>query len=94
MDRELLQDSDGVNESLWDGQGVEIEAEQVFDARVCGDPWGPESPGLGDLGSRVPGLGDPRFRVPGNGVPINSRPTVPGRLNFGGAIGGEIGGVG
>ena len=34
MDRELLQDSDGVNESFWDGQGVEIEAEQVFDARV------------------------------------------------------------
>ena len=26
MDRELLQDSDGVSESFWDGQGVEIEA--------------------------------------------------------------------
>ena len=25
MDGELLQDSDGVNESVWDGQGVEIE---------------------------------------------------------------------
>ena len=61
-------------------------------------PWGPESPGLGDPGSRVPGLGDPGFRVPGRGVPINSRPSVPGRLNLGGEIGsemgGEIGGVG
>ena len=35
MGRELLQDSDGVNESFWDGQGVEIEAKQVFDGRVC-----------------------------------------------------------
>ena len=26
MDRELLQDSDGVNESFWDGLGVEFEA--------------------------------------------------------------------
>ena len=26
MDRELLQDSDGVNESFWDGQGVTIDA--------------------------------------------------------------------
>ena len=30
MDRELLQDSDGVNESFWDGQGVEIEARYVW----------------------------------------------------------------
>ena len=40
MDRELLQDSDGVNESFWGGQGVEIEAEQVFDARVCAGTHG------------------------------------------------------
>ena len=26
MDRELLQDSDGVNASFWDGLGVEFEA--------------------------------------------------------------------
>ena len=26
MDRELLQDSNGVNESFWDGLGVEFEA--------------------------------------------------------------------
>ena len=26
MDRELLQDSDGVNDSFWDGLGVEFEA--------------------------------------------------------------------
>ena len=30
MDGELLQDSDGVNEGFWDGQGVEIEARQFF----------------------------------------------------------------
>ena len=44
------------------------------------------------MGSRVPGLGDPAFRAPGSGVPINSRPSVPGRLNLGGEIGGEMGG--
>ena len=31
MDRELLLDSDGVNESFWDGQSVEIEARDVLD---------------------------------------------------------------
>ena len=31
MDRELLQDSDGVNESFWDGQGVEIEAKYFLE---------------------------------------------------------------
>ena len=37
MDRELLQDSDGVNESFWDGQGVEIEAKDFLEAiRGCG----------------------------------------------------------
>ena len=35
---------------------------------------------------------DPAFRAPGSGVPINSRPSVPGRLNLGGEIGGEMGG--
>ena len=34
MDRELLQDSDAVNESFWDGLGVEFEAKYVFDFRV------------------------------------------------------------
>ena len=33
MDRELLQDSDGVSESFWDGQGVEIEARQFLTFR-------------------------------------------------------------
>ena len=31
MDRELLQDSEGVNESFWDGQGVEIEVRYFGD---------------------------------------------------------------
>ena len=35
MDRELLQDSDGVNESFWDGQGVEIEATEFLE-RIWG----------------------------------------------------------
>ena len=34
MDRELLQDSDGVNESFWDGLGVEFEAKYIFDFSV------------------------------------------------------------
>ena len=33
MDRELLQDSDAVNESFWDGLGVEFEAKYIFDFR-------------------------------------------------------------
>ena len=28
-------DKNGVNESFWDGQGVEFEAKQVFDVRAC-----------------------------------------------------------
>ena len=68
MDRELLQDSDGVNESFWGSQGVEIEAEQVFDARVRvgthgGAPITRKAP---PMGSRVPRLGDPAFRGPGD----------------------------
>ena len=39
MDRELLQDSDGVNESFWDGLGVEFEAKYIFDFRSA--PRGP-----------------------------------------------------
>ena len=31
MDRELLQDSDGVNESFWDGLGVEFKAKYFSD---------------------------------------------------------------
>ena len=33
MDRKLLHDSDGVNESFWDGLGVEFEAKYIFDFR-------------------------------------------------------------
>ena len=37
MDRELLQDSDGVNESFWDGLGVEIEARYLLEGIwACG----------------------------------------------------------
>ena len=35
MDRELLQDSEGVSESFWDGLGVEFEAKYIFDFRVA-----------------------------------------------------------
>ena len=35
MDRELLQDSDGVNESFWDGRGVEIEARYFLEGIWC-----------------------------------------------------------
>ena len=31
MDRELLQDSDGVKKSFWDGLGVQFEAKYIFD---------------------------------------------------------------
>ena len=41
MDRELLQDSDGVNESFRDGLGVEFEAKYIFDFRRA--PRGPGS---------------------------------------------------
>ena len=41
MDRELLQDSDGLNESFWDGLGVEFEAKYIFDFRRA--PRGPGS---------------------------------------------------
>ena len=34
MDRELLQDADAVNESFWDGLGVEFEAKYIFDFRA------------------------------------------------------------
>ena len=33
MDKELLQDSDAVNESFWDGLGAEFEAKYIFDFR-------------------------------------------------------------
>ena len=85
MDRELLQDSDGVNESFWDGLGVEFKAKCIFDFKCA--PRGPQSARDG-----APGRG--ATRGPRDGVPINSCPSVPGRLNFGGEIGGEIGGVG
>ena len=39
MDRELLQYSDAVNESFWDGLGVEFEAKYIFDFRSA--PRGP-----------------------------------------------------
>ena len=32
---EQCQDSDGVNESFWDGQGVEIEAHQFLKEKLC-----------------------------------------------------------
>ena len=58
MDRELLQDSDAVNESFWDGLGVEFEAKYIFDFRSAprGGPGsardgGTEgAPGRGDTG--------------------------------------------
>ena len=61
MDRELLQDSDGVNESFWDGLGVEFEAKYIFDFK--GAPRGGSardggtrgSPGRGDTGGSGPG---------------------------------------
>ena len=37
-DRSHLQDSKRGGESFWDGLGVEFEAKQVLDARVC--EWG------------------------------------------------------
>ena len=86
MDRELLQDSDGVNESFWDGLGVEFEAKYIFDFRSA--PRGPGSARDGGHGGS-PGRG--ATRGPRDGVPINSCPSVPGRLNFGGEVGGEIG---
>ena len=46
MDRELLQDSEGVNESFWDGLGVEFEAKYILDFR--GAP-------RGGSGVRAPG---------------------------------------
>ena len=56
-----------------------------------GDTGGPGTGGHGGPGTG--GHGEPR-----DGVPITSRPSVPGRLKFGGEIGGaigsEIGGVG
>ena len=59
MDRELLQDSDGVNESFWDGLGVEFEAKYIFDFR--GGPRGGGSPPLHSV-TRGWGVG-------GGGVP-------------------------
>ena len=35
MERELLQDSDGVNESFWDGLGVEFEARYFLEGIWC-----------------------------------------------------------
>ena len=61
MDRVLLQDSEGVNESFWDGLGVEFEAKYILDFRVrpVGGPWserrGPS--GTGGHGA-APGRGD------------------------------------
>ena len=82
MDRELLQDSDAVNESFWDGLGVEFEAKYIFDFKSA--PRGGVRAGRGDTGGPgTGGHGEPR-----DGVPITSLPSVPGRLKFGGEIGG------
>ena len=39
MDRELLQDSDGVNESFWDGLGVEFEARYFLEGIWGSGGW-------------------------------------------------------
>ena len=68
MDRELLQDSDAVNESFWDGLGVEFEAKYIFDFRsaprrgsVCG--------GLKQGSTRKKVLGNLRNITGGQGNP-------------------------
>ena len=73
MDRELLQDSDGVNESFWDGLGVEFEAKYIFDFRSA--PRGGVRPGRGDTGE--PRDGGPRGS-PGTG----SHAGAPGRCAY------------
>ena len=59
MDKELLQDSDGVNESFWDGLGVEFEAKYIFDFRSAPRGPGPAPRGPGSARDRgqnsVPG---------------------------------------
>ena len=78
MDRELLQDSDGVNESFWDGQGVEIEA-KYFSERV----WGEETPYPTPPIS--PPISPPKFNLPGTlGQELIGTP-LPGARNAGSA---------
>ena len=57
MDRELLQDSNAVNESFWDGLGVEFEAKYILtlgvrpvgeSARDGGNTGGPGTEGHGE----------------------------------------------
>ena len=70
----------------------------TLEVRPAGGPRGTRGHGgarhRGDTGG--PGTGG--HGGPRDGVPITSRPSVPGRLKFGGEIGGaigsEIGGVG
>ena len=59
MHRELLQDSDGVNESFWDGLGVEFEAKYIFGFKGAprGGPHGTGGHGGAGTGGhgRAPG---------------------------------------
>ena len=55
MDRELLQDSDAVNESFWDGLGVEFEAKYIFDFRSAPREGSEVRAGRGDRGGHGTG---------------------------------------
>ena len=69
MDRELLQDSDGVNESFWDELSVEFKAKYVFDFRGA--------PGRGPRGA-------PRDGGPRGGPGTGGHAGAPGRGGTGG----------
>ena len=71
MDRELLQDSEGVNESFWDGLGVEFEAKYILDFR--GAPRGGSGVRAGRGATAAPGRGD--TAAPGRG---DTRPPPDG----------------
>ena len=75
MDRELLQDSDGVNESFWDGLGVEFEAKYIFDFR--GAPRGGSARDGGTRGGAGRGS---------TGVPGTVGHGGPGTGGHGGAL--------
>ena len=68
MDRELLQDSGGVNESFWDGLGVEFEAKYIFD--FSGAPRGGPGGGLKQGSTRKKGSGNPRGNRGGKRGPL------------------------
>ena len=71
MDREHIQHSDGVNESFWDGLGVEIEAEYIFDFRSA-----PHGPGSARDGGPRGGPGTGATREPRDGGPHGGPGTV------------------